>query len=255
MDDPTITLQTEPIKPARKRGTNPAKSGESSPAVSTPPPPHLPDQHTSTQSDVPPRPTEAKSRQRPHLRTRPLTPAPADANSGASEGPPRPALTRDQAVQILVDRANAGSKSALVSLRTLLDRCPEIWIQVGDLAQHAELNWLELISGGDHMMIESVKRQLTQLKTQLAGSAPTPLESLLVESVTTTWLAQKHAELGAAKSGTSSLGEANLRLRRAESAQKRHLASIKALAMLRALVPRGLNPLNSTGQQESHDAP
>jgi len=150
----------------------------------------------------------------------------------------QPTLTRSEALQILVDRANRGSKSALHCLRQLMNQCPEVWQEVGDLTRHAELAWTHLVGGDNKLVLEAVKRHVARMKGELAGPAPTPIERLLIEQVALSWLASRHAEIAAATPGTSSLGEAKVRLKRAESAQRRHLASLKTMTELRLYCTR-----------------
>jgi hypothetical protein len=69
------------------------------------------------------------------------------------------------------------------------------------------------------------------------------LEKLLVDEIGLCYLAQRQAQIAASATG-GSVVQAAFRLRRAESAQKRYLASMKTLANLRALVPAGLVPQN-----------
>src|SRR5262249_12526326 len=65
-----------------------------------------------------------------------------DGQQAASRPDPVPAtITRAQALRELANRASQGSETALANLRTLLDRCPEVWQQMGDLARRAELAW------------------------------------------------------------------------------------------------------------------
>jgi hypothetical protein len=156
----------------------------------------------------------------------------ADAPAG------QPTLTRSEALQVLVDRANQGSPTALACLRQLLERCPEVWQEVGDLSRHAELAWTHLIGGDNKLVLEAVKRHVARMKGELAGPAPTPIERLLIEQVALSWLASRYAEIAAATPGTSSLGEAKVRLKRAESAQRRFMTSIKTLTELRAYCTR-----------------
>jgi hypothetical protein len=99
-----------------------------------------------------------------------------------------------------------------------------------------------LLTGGSPLAAESIKRRLTALRNKLAGPHPTPTEELLVGLVAVTHLAHHQAELAAASSG-GSLEQANFRLRRAESTQRRHLQAVRMLAALRALLPGGLAPV------------
>jgi hypothetical protein len=142
----------------------------------------------------------------------------------------------------LVARANKGDREALALLRQFLDANPHIWQRAGNLTAIAERAWIDLIAKENQLVAESAQRCLVELKTDLKGPHPTPMESLLVDSVGVTWLAIQHAEIHAASPPSGSLGQAAFRLKRAESAQKRHLNAVKTLATLRSLMPAGLVP-------------
>ncbi len=94
-------------------------------------------------------------------------------------------------------------------------------------------------------MVETLRRQVPRMKSEPAGAHPTATETMLVDQVVGCWLAAKHAEGDAARGGSSSLGQAALRLKWVESAWKRYLAAPKMLTLLRASMPQGLAPLNS----------
>ena len=169
--------------------------------------------------------------------------------------PPTPsAMTQRAAFDELVRRADAGSETCLAGVRELLDEKPEIWRTVGDLSALAEKRWIELLSNGSKLMEESVPRRLKELKAELAGPHSTPLEQLLVDEVGVTWLASQHGEISAADESGGSLQQANFRLRRAESAQRRFMKALKTLTMIRALVPRGLMPVEAGGHPKKPGA-
>jgi len=163
--------------------------------------------------------------------------------NAATKNAPAPA---DHATLLreLVARANAGDRDAISRLRRVLDANPDIWKRAGDLAAVAEASWIELIAGTDRLVDGSVRRQLAAMKDELAGPYPTKLEHLLVQQITTSWLAATQAEMQAASTTSVSLEQAGFRLKKAESAQKRHLAAMKMLATLRTHCGKGLAPLN-----------
>ena len=147
-------------------------------------------------------------------------------------------------LRALVQQAKAGDVSILPKLRAILDEHPEIWQHAGDLEKVVVRAWVELLAGGDPLGAEAVRRKADQLRAELEGDSPTPLERLLVGQVVSHWLELSHAQVMAADPGEATPGQAGFRLRRAESAQKRYLAAIKTLTTVRALVPRGLLPAN-----------
>jgi hypothetical protein len=207
--------------------TRPGRCTQRRKAASTDP------RHTGTRPGPSPKPATISA-----------PPSDARAGAGNESGHRQSAVTPAQAIRELADRAHRGSEQALAHLRRLLDNCPEIWEQVGDLARHAELAWLDLLAGEDRLMHEAVKRQILKVKGDLLGTHPTPMERLLVDQAVACYLAVQHAEMALAAPGSTSPAQAAIRLRRAESSQKRYLAALKTLARLRATVPQGLAPLH-----------
>jgi hypothetical protein len=145
-------------------------------------------------------------------------------------------------LELLTEKANAGDRQALADLRAFLDERPEIEGHVGDLARLAEAHWIETVTAGDALASEAVKRRMAQLKADLAGKNPSTVEKLVADLVVVNYVAERHAEIAAADPSTKSLDQAAFRLKRAESTQRRYLASLKMLAQLRALLPHGLAP-------------
>jgi hypothetical protein len=81
----------------------------------------------------------------------------------------------------------------------LLDRCPQLWKRCGDLAGQAQQGRLNLMGGVDLVSKESVQRQLDEMRLELSGPDPTPLESLLVQSVLPCWVQVHFADALAAQ--------------------------------------------------------
>jgi hypothetical protein len=73
------------------------------------------------------------------------------------------------------------------------------------------------------------------MRSELAGASPTPLERLLVERVVACWLHLHHLEIGYSAQESMSLELGAYYQRCLSSAQKRYLAAIKTLALVRKL--------------------
>ena len=57
-----------------------------------------------------------------------------------------------------------GDKTVVMEqLRAELDRNPDVWRTVGDLAKHAEVAWLDVLCGADLFAKECVQRELARL--------------------------------------------------------------------------------------------
>jgi hypothetical protein len=160
--------------------------------------------------------------------------------------PPEPSpaspVTPAQALAELSRRAGEGNESCLAGLRQLLDQRPEIWQAAGSVTGLIERMWAELLASGNRLVEESILRKVKELKAELAEVSATPLEALLVDYIGITYLAAMHGEISAAQDG-GSVEQVKLRLRRAESGHKRFTGAVKALSLVRALMPRKVVPV------------
>lgn len=138
-------------------------------------------------------------------------------------------------------RAKQGDASALPRLREILTEHPAIWRHAADLEKVVVREWSELLAGDDPLSREALRLKAEELRAQLEGEQPTPLEQLLVGQVVALHLELAHAQLKTTAGSTP--GQATTNLKRAESAQRRYLQAIKTLTTVRALLPAGLLPL------------
>ena len=179
-------------------------------------------------------------RERPRQSQRPSQPKLDKASSEVADKPtPAPvSVSPTQTFADLVRKASAGDLASLTELRRTLDGRPDIWQRVGDVSLLAERSWIDLACAGNSLLEESIRRQLVAMKSEIAGSNPSPVERVIIDLIGVTWLAAFHGE-SAASQPSDIAQQATIRLRRAESAQRRFLRAIKMLTTLRALVPRG----------------
>jgi hypothetical protein len=143
----------------------------------------------------------------------------------------------------LLKRAEAGDRSVLPQLRRALDGAPDLWRGYGDLAAHAEASLAMLAAGPNLLLAESLKRRLAELKAELGGESPSPLEKLLAERITATWLQVNYFDGLVAQAGGA--GEARLRAlqRQQDAAHRRHLAGVRQMAVVRRLLRPAPSPL------------
>ena len=127
----------------------------------------------------------------------------------------------------LVERAEQGDASVMGELRVALDANPWVWERYGDLAKQSQAAWLQLIAGRNLLLLEATQRKAAQLRAELAGPQPTPLERLLVERIVSSWLQTNYADSAYAQlprganpaQHTAALGRQN-------SAQHRYLQAV-----------------------------
>ncbi len=164
--------------------------------------------------------------------------------------PPGPIADLDE-IRELLGRAAGGDQEAMPELRAALDHRSEVWQRLGDLAAHAELAWVAEIAGPNPALAEVLTRKVAELKRELGGPAPSPLERLLVDRVAACWLQIHHADLAAARP-VDATAEGRERLRkRQEAAERRYAGAIEALARVRRLLPAGEMPNPGSGDPRS----
>jgi hypothetical protein len=129
-------------------------------------------------------------------------------------------------------------KAAAAQLWKLLEAQGNIdsFLHRSDMARHTERSMISAYNGTDVLGREMSERRLEQMRRELAGENSTPLETLLIERIVQCWfhvhqceitLAQDHSEM--------TITIAAYHQKRLNSAHKRYLSAIKALAQVRKL--------------------
>lgn len=140
-------------------------------------------------------------------------------------------------LQELLQRAQQGDASVLPDLGRLVEDNPGLWQSVGNLAGHARGMWLNLIAGKDLLARECIRRMVAEMKKSLSGPATSQLEVLLVDRVIATWLQVQFCEMQATAAKDGRHNRDRLDMDYHERAERRHLAAIRQLAMVRRLLP------------------
>jgi hypothetical protein len=144
----------------------------------------------------------------------------------------------------LVQRAEEGDESVLPELRAALAVNGWVWQDYGDLGRQSEAAWLQLIAGKNLLLLEATRRKAEQLRAELAGPGPSPLERLLVERIVSCWLQTNYADAAYAQLKGASPAQHTAALRRQNSARQRYLQAAKALATVRKLLRPSLSPVD-----------
>lgn len=135
-----------------------------------------------------------------------------------------------------LERACKGDESALPEVREMFNTDPRLVEIMGNLSRQAEVSWAETALGKNLAAKEGVRRYLRKIRCDLGAESSTPLERLLIERIAVCWLHLQYAELIYVQNmGDLSLHQAEFQQRRIDRAQKRFLAAIKALAVVRRL--------------------
>lgn len=138
----------------------------------------------------------------------------------------------------LLQQARTGDQSIVPQIKSLLKDPNVVHFTVslmgGDLAWLVRNEAIKSLSGKDHLVKESLHRQLELMIADIAGPNPTALEKLLADRIGTCWLHLNWLELTHVKEEMS-LEKSTYYQRCIDRAQKRYLSAIKALAVVRKL--------------------
>ena len=148
-----------------------------------------------------------------------------------------PVAVAEAGIRLLLERARGGDHLAMPALRAALDDHPEIWARYGDLAAHARAAVIDLVAGTDLGFREALSRKADALIEELAGPGASPLERLLAERVSASWLRVHHADVMEARAAGDSLAQATFARKRVDASHRGFLAAITALATVRCLLP------------------
>jgi hypothetical protein len=144
----------------------------------------------------------------------------------------------------LVARAKRGDETALPQLRNFLDHNPILWEESGDLGLQVELSLMALVAGSDLHRRECLTRKAAEMKKELAGPSPTPLERLAVARVVACWLQTAYFDGLVVHNQQADPVRIKVLVQQQESASRRYLAAMGTLATLRKLLPaRPVRPM------------
>jgi hypothetical protein len=112
----------------------------------------------------------------------------------------------------------------------------------GNMAEQARLAMVKQYLGSDQLTIQLTERKMEQMRCELCGPNPTPLERLLVERIILCWFHLNSQETLAASReinrkeiGSMTLAQADHYQKQIDRAHKRYLSAIKALATVRKI--------------------
>lgn len=135
-----------------------------------------------------------------------------------------------------VDQAKPDA-GAVGALRRFLADNPDLWRNVGDLAEQANLNMIELMSAPTAMK-ESLKFGLSAMAANLTQPGDGELERLIIRQIVGSWLRLSYVEYVVGHNtveGNFTLNQADFWERRQSAAQRRYLRAIETLARVRRL--------------------
>lgn len=154
--------------------------------------------------------------------------------------------------EAILELARRGNPAILPKLRQLLAQAPQIADAYGDLVGLAEKAWMDRIAGGDLRVRESLRVKIEQMRDELAGADAGPVERLLVDRLSISWLAAYQADLADAMVGAAADPRVSAYYaRRVEAAHRRVLAAARTLATVRRLIGTVRIEVRHTGEDKT----
>jgi len=139
-------------------------------------------------------------------------------------------------LKALLKRTQAGDHTALPVVRQMVGNPHYLRLLGGELAETAAKSFIRAMSDTDIGFAEAVQKKMELMRAELLGANPTPIERLLVERIVACWLQVQDADIRTAQGQRdASIRLADFHQRRMDAANRRFLAAVKALAVVRKL--------------------
>jgi hypothetical protein len=149
----------------------------------------------------------------------------------------------------LLRRAEAGDRAVLPHLKDIL-ATPGVTDLLGNLALRLQETVMTGLCGKNLAYREGVAQKMADMRAELAGPEPTPLERQLAERIVLCWLVLYESELRFAHLKDLPPRQADSWQRRIDGCHKRYVSAIKALATVRKLaVPILIGQVNVAARQ------
>ena len=147
-------------------------------------------------------------------------------------------------LRALSEKAENGDKEARKELRRALrESAPEIILQASDIGRRGQWALIKTVAANDPLTEEALVARLEQMRAEVAGPEPSPLEVLLTERICSLWLlievlemlvsAQLSADLPREHQSPTSYLQHVFKWQ--ESANRRFLSAMRELARVRKL--------------------
>jgi hypothetical protein len=141
----------------------------------------------------------------------------------------------EEAVRDLIKRARSGDKTVLPAVTWLFaQHLPPEWVPAGDVPGTVCYHLARRVTGDDLLRREAARAMCEQVEESLVGKDAPVIERLLAQRAAICWLATYVADLEALQA-PDTLAAARYHAALQNAAQKRFLACLRALAVVRRL--------------------
>jgi hypothetical protein len=174
------------------------------------------------------------------------------------------AVPSEAEIQDILARAQVGDASAMPTVLKWFENPKIVDLMGGDLARLAQTRLIDRFSGTNLVCREALPRKLDQLRAEVGGPHPSPLERLLVDRVVAGWVHLHYLEVLYFQAASLTPTVSTYYQRSIQRAQANYLAAIKTLATVRKLAlpvlqvnvaRKQVNVLNAPGGGEAVSVP
>ena len=151
----------------------------------------------------------------------------------------------------LIRRAQAKDEVASFAIRNILEAEPNLAHTIVEVAtRKTERVLLDKTSGDNVLLREALALWIKELREEVAGPSPSPLECLLAERIVTCRLQLEQAEvLYAGRLGKLTISQDEYHQRRVDRLHKLYLSAIRELAQVRKLLKPHVTQVNLAEKQ------
>jgi hypothetical protein len=148
-------------------------------------------------------------------------------------------------------RAQEGDEEAIANMEASLEQIPSIARRFGNLNLLVEQGFVERASGNNPVKQKSLNITLREMREELAGPNPSPLEKLGVERVVSCWLQLHYAEhLYERNLPKLVLTEDDYYPKRLDRLHRRYLSAMRSLAQVCKLLKPKVAQINIGDKQQ-----
>jgi hypothetical protein len=150
-----------------------------------------------------------------------------------------------------IEAAHNGNEEAIAHMEQALELIPSIARKWGNLNLMVERGFIERTATNDPVVQKSVKVTLENMREELAGPNPSPLELLGAERVASCWLQLHYAELIYNQELPNlSLEQDAYHQKRLDRLHRRYLSAMRSLAQVRKLLKPKVAQINIGEKQQ-----
>lgn len=151
----------------------------------------------------------------------------------------------------LITRGHDGDEEALARMDTVLEQIPSIARKFGNLNVMVEEGFIERTATNSPFRQKAVRVSLAEMREELAGPNPSPLEKLGAERIASCWLQLHYAELIYNQELPKlSLEQDDYYQKRLDRLHRRYLSAMRSLAQVRKLLKPRVAQINIGEKQQ-----